>query len=114
MQSARRSSHTACTSPVTLKIVVSEGAEADQRSTAFWYDRQAPGLGDRFLAEIERIYDYLIEYPEACQLMPEGVRRALVHHFPYQVIYMLRADDLVIVAIFHCHVDPAHIAERLS
>lgn len=93
-------------------ITLSQTAEADLLASATWYDQKAPNLGDRFLAEVEKCYQYILDYPLGCPMLEEGVRRALVRQFSYQILYVPRAADIYVLAVLHCHISPQTRAER--
>lgn len=52
-----------------------------------YYEKQQPGLGRRFKAEVEQILLSLIEHTDACRLRPGGYRRLNLRIFPYYVPY---------------------------
>lgn len=43
-----------------------------------------------------------------------GVRRVRVRRFPYQVVYLVIDNDVVVIAIAHDRRRPGYWAERLS
>ena len=64
------------------------------------------GLGAEFALEpsalLERIADNPVQFPE----IGEGIRRALLHRFPYAVYFLISEDTPVIVAVLHQHRKP--------
>jgi plasmid stabilization system protein ParE len=77
-----------------------------------WYESQSPGLGYEFLDELDRVVRRIKSYPDSCQELTSGLRRALVNRFPYGVIYGRDADAIVIVAVAHLHREPRYWADR--
>lgn len=67
------------------------------------YEAARGGLGAEFLAEVGRAVGVISDFPEACPEVHRGVRRALVHRFPYSLYYRLvREAELVeIRAVVH-------------
>jgi hypothetical protein len=55
-----------------------------------WYDRQSAGLGLRFLDELDRVVRRIKVYPNSCQELAPGLRRALLSRFPYESIHSRR------------------------
>lgn len=55
--------------------------------TSNWYDRQVPGLGNSFIAQVDAVFEQLGQYPEMYQVVFTQVRRAVLHSFPFGVIY---------------------------
>ena len=78
-------------------------AEADVGDAYADYEAARSGLGDEFLAEVGRVLDLIGAYPEAGPEVHRGLRRALVHRFPYSLYYRLaREAELVEVrAVLH-------------
>lgn len=67
-----------------------------------WYERESPGLGRRFRAAVddtvERIRDNPLQFP----IVHRNLRRALLHRFPYALMFVLQADETVtVIACFH-------------
>lgn len=73
-----------------------------------WYEEQAAGLGERFLAALERTLERATERPRlgaiwtATQLpVWASVRRIRVPDFPYLVVYSVEVDHIGVLAIAH-------------
>lgn len=65
-------------------VVFRPQARQEFDSAADWYEREQPGLGGAFLAEVERLLRYLIAgNPGAFPEVLVGVRKAVVRRFPY-------------------------------
>lgn len=93
-----------------LKVAQMELDEAVE-----WYNHKAPGLGMRFLDEVNKSLRRIAAYPFSCAKIKEGFRRCLVNRFPYGLIY--RTDDdngtIVIVAVAHSHRRPGYWHGRI-
>jgi plasmid stabilization system protein ParE len=77
-----------------------EAADEVERAHA-WYERQREGLGEEFLAELRRAERRVQESPHVHRVIHRGTRRFLLHRFPYQLLYRIVDDTVVIVACFH-------------
>ena len=85
---------------------------------ALWYDERCEGLGSRFLDEVERTTAHIDEQPGSggpwlFPGLPSGVRRMQVRGFPFWVVYVIRAN-VVVVAIAHQRRRPDYWATRLG
>jgi toxin ParE1/3/4 len=80
-------------------LVVTEEAEADIREGFRWYQRQA-GLGKDFVAEVEERLAFIEQSPFAYQVIEQGIRRAVVHRFPYNVYYMISGSRINVLAVW--------------
>lgn len=73
-------------------------AEAEFIDAAAYYERNVPGLGERFGNEVRRTIDLLLEYPELGFLIDANLRKVTLSRFPYALIYSVTSDWLRIVA----------------
>jgi toxin ParE1/3/4 len=89
------------------------GAKADARSAARWYDKASRGLGGKFFAAVASTLDSIENEPlrfpivEKC---PENreIRRCILHRFPYSIIYELRDDEIIVIAVAHAKRRPQY------
>jgi len=77
--------------------------EADQefREAARYYDEEAPGVGMSFIAEVHRSISFVAQNPCAAAVVGSGIRRKVLDHFPYNVLYAVEGELIVIVAVAH-------------
>jgi plasmid stabilization system protein ParE len=81
-------------------------AQAEFEEAVAYYEAQKEGLGFEFADEVKRAIQRIVQYPEAWALVSRRTRRCRTNRFPYGVIYQVRADILLIVAIMHLHREP--------
>ena len=79
-----------------------------------FYNRQQSGLGDTFQREAEAAAKLILERPLAWQIETEPARRFLLNQFPYKMVYLVRADQVVMVAIMHQHRHPDYWVDRIE
>jgi len=77
------------------------------------YNGEREGLGDEFAGEVRRAIERIIEYPQAWVALSRRTRRCLMNRFPYGVLYQLRGDTLLIVAVMHLSRAPQSWRKRL-
>ena len=95
-------------------FVVFTAAARDEVAGAFdWYERQAPGVGSRFVAELDRVVGRLAANPEQFPLAHKDVRRALMRRFPYALFFRVNVGRIQILACFHTSRDPGRWRTRL-
>jgi len=92
---------------MNLNAVFRPAARAEFDGAALWYEDRQPGLGNQFVAEIDRAVDLACTYPDRYPIKHEGIRCVPVHRFPYSVFYSVEADRIVVLAVFHARRDPA-------
>ena len=76
-------------------------AELELNSAANYYEREKPGLGARFLTEVDRCIAAITEHPRAGVVILGDVRRRLVQRFPYAVLYSTKHEGIRILAIMN-------------
>ena len=90
-------------------------AEQDALEAAIWYEERQPGLGNEFLTEVDRAVRALGETALLHRVRFADVRRAPVHRFKfYGVYYIVREQEVWILAIFHGRRHPRRLEERRS
>ena len=96
------------------RVQTSEPAAAEFSEAVRWYESRRPGLGGEFFDRVAATLSLIRANPEiGSTVSSDGrTRRTLVPRFPYQVIYRLRPDDIVIVAIAHLKRRPGYWEHR--
>ena len=79
-----------------------------------YYEAQVSGLGSTFAHEIKAALTRIDQFPTAWQSLSPRTRRYLLRQFPYGVIYAVRDNEIVVVAIAHQHRKPDYWKNRLS
>ena len=87
-------------------VVVRQRAEADVERARTWYAREGEQGGLRFVQEFTRIVDRIGALPDQFPEVGQGVRRALLHRFPYTTYFVRRRDVAIVIAVLHQHRRP--------
>ncbi len=82
-------------------------ANREIRKELLYYERQAPGLGQKFLDEIESAIARVLAMPHAWKQISPRTRRCLLHKFPFGLIYQIRNDEILIVSVMDLRRNPA-------
>lgn len=88
-------------------------AEQEFAEAVAWYNEQSPGLGFDFAAEVKRTISRMERHPDAWTLISSRTRRIRVSRFPYSVIYQVRNDCLLVVAVMHMSRHPRRWEDRI-
>jgi plasmid stabilization system protein ParE len=99
---------------LSYRVHVRRAAELDVAEALEWYESQQAGLSSEFFLEFEKIIDFLANDPLMFPEMYRGIRRAVLHRFPYLVWYRIEASEVTVLACTHGKVDPASIPGRIS
>jgi plasmid stabilization system protein ParE len=97
-----------------MKIRVVSSAEQELAEAVDYYNEQRPGLGYEFAAEIKSTLNRIVAFPDAWPLFSHRLRRCITNKFPYGILYQVRIDHILIVAIMHLKRDPQHWQDRLK
>lgn len=71
-----------------------------------WYEEQQTGLGDLFLAELDKGLDKLEVWPLSYAKIKKDYRQLILHAFPYVIVYEILKTDVVVYAVFHTSRSP--------
>lgn len=70
------------------KLIFTSGAEADIKESYIWYESQQPGLGEKFVDEIDYLATRMLKdhghFPEVLQ----NIRKANLKKFPFSVFFV--------------------------
>ncbi len=91
---------------MSLPIVFRLEAQAEFDEAFDWYEQQQLGLGEDFLVCVAEVLERVGSMPESYAVVFQDVRRAVVHKFPYLLLYEIKADQIVVLAVFHSKRDP--------
>ena len=98
----------------SLKIQFLAVAEQELIETVRYYNFQSPGLGFEFAAEVSRTLTRIAGYPLAWHQLSERTRRCRTNHFPYGIIYQIRKDCIMIIAVMHLQREPEAWQKRIK
>ena len=92
-----------------LSIAEEEFAEAVD-----YYNDQSKGLGFEFAAEVKHTLERIIEFPNAWSPLSRRSRRCLLNRFPFGIIYQIRPDNILIVALMNLQREPNSWKKRIE
>jgi hypothetical protein len=95
--------------PYTL--IIREEANEEMKNAFLYYEHAQPGLGERFLFELEKRFNEIQEHPQFYGFIDflQKMRDAKVKHFPYQIIYEIIENSVVVFSVFNSYQDPSKL-----
>lgn len=84
-----------------MKVRFLSEADVEFRESARYYEDKAPGLGVAFIAEVHRVAAVVASQPSIGSWVDDELRKFVVRRFPYNVIYAVEGDEVVITAVAH-------------
>jgi plasmid stabilization system protein ParE len=102
-----------------LKVRILSVAEAEATEAALHYEQRRPGLGERFLDELEHALARIRHDPELLARVenyagPYDVRRCMLHRFPYIVVFLIHGEEAVVIAVSDARRRPFYWLDRLN
>ena len=96
-----------------MRIRFLEMAQIELDEAVKYYNYEASGLGEEFLAEVLKALGRIGEFPEAWHPCSKRTRRCQTQRFPYGIIYQTRKKEILIIAIANLHRKPDYWKDRL-
>lgn len=97
-----------------MELIFAKLARAEMAEAKRYYERQQRGLGVTFQHEAAVSAKRILEQPLAWQVETEPVRRYLFNRFPYKMLYVIRGEHIVVLAVAHQHRHPDYWIQRLD
>lgn len=98
-----------------MKLKFSSLAHQELKDGISHYENQHQGLGKRFSQEVEKASRRIVKHPKAWSKENDEIRKYLLHHFPYKLLYSIESDHIIVIAIAHQHRKPNYwVDEYLS
>ena len=98
---------------MSLAVEFHPDAQEDLYGAMHWYNAERAGVGDAFVAAVERTALMVAVAPLLGSLVGKELRRVLVPAFPYAVVYAVEPHTLWIVAVAHFRRRPTYWRARL-
>jgi len=89
-------------------------ASEELETSAKFYETKVAGLGIEFLNEIERMIQVLEDTPLLGVELEVPFRRAVLHRFPFSLIYTAEANTLWFIAVAHHKLKPDYWKARVD
>jgi len=99
---------------MTYRLIVRPLAESDLADTFAWYESRREGLGRGFQLAVDEAFDRIQLNPFAYPKVEGEVRRAVLKRFPYNIFYLIRDNDVIVLGVIHGHRDPQVWKSKIS
>ena len=96
----------------TMLVELHPEAKLDLSESALYYELREPGLGHRFVNEIEQGIHLISSHPEIGQQISSHLRYLVMDDFPFNLIYNIKSDRIWILAVAHQRRRPWYWLER--
>src|SRR5262249_7084244 len=79
-----------------------------------YYEEKRIGLGDEFAQEVYSAINRILAHPNAWTRLSSRTRRCRTKRFHYGVVYQIRTEGILIVAVMHLSRKPGYWENRLK
>lgn len=97
-----------------VRVLFLPAARLDVIEARDWYAARGAGLGEAFVAEIDRQVLRIADAPSRAPVILADARRVLLRRFPYALFYRVVDGDAFVLACFHASRDPKRWQERFG
>ena len=88
-------------------------AEKEFDDSIAYYENEREGLGQEFRTAIEHYFQRIADNPEWFPKIRGEVRRAVVlRRFPFVIHFLIEAERIVILSVFHTSREPEQLKYR--
>ncbi len=84
-----------------MNIEFHPSAEEEFIEAAQYYEERVPGLGSRFISELEALATLISERPLIGGQIGEKFRRVVFRRYPFSLIYVVEETAISVVAVAH-------------
>lgn len=89
-----------------MQLIFRPEAEAEVLEAQAWYEERSPGLGLEFARAVSAAIAAALRNPLAYPRIEAELRSVILRRFPYAILYLPSASELLVVACFHHRRDP--------
>ncbi len=95
-------------------VVFSREADAELTTAADDYDAKRLGLGRELHDEIAVVLRHVQSFPAIAPVLRGNIRRAVLHRFPFCLLYRETERVIEILSVAPTRADPAAVATALT
>lgn len=95
-----------------MKKIILQQALAELEFAVEYYEEQQSGLGLKLKEEINETINWILRHPVVPRIRNGDYRRVNLKVFPYYIAYIIRNNNLWILAVAHSHQEPKYWVHR--
>ncbi len=89
-------------------------AEIEMVEAMTWYRERSPRAAEGLWLKVQEAKRSMALFPLAAPLISAKVRRFILSGYPYDLVYSVREEEIVILAFAHHSRKPGYWLERLG
>ncbi len=95
-----------------MRILFRPEARAELLEAQAWYESRATGLGLEFARVVDAAVASASRDPTAFAQVAGTCRRVLLRKFPFSLVFRVRGDEFLVIAVFHHRRNPVRLTQR--
>jgi len=97
-----------------MRVKLHPEARAELREARRWYYERSPLSATAFAHAVDYAVTKILEAPAQSPLAEHGTRKFILQRFPFNIFYLHRESEIVIVAVAHQKRRPGYWAARVA
>jgi len=97
-----------------VELSLTSGAKDEYREAIAWYRERSEPSAERFEDSVNHAFDLLRRFPELGGRIDRRHRGHVLVGWPYQIVYRLIENRVVVVALAHAKLLPGYWKKRGS
>jgi len=97
-----------------MKILFLELAEQELYASQEYYEEQQTHLGNKFKSEVYNSLKRIQKFPNMFVKVKKDIRKCIINKFPFNILYSIEDDYILVIAIAHHHRYPDYWTDRIK
>ena len=97
-----------------MKVRFHPHAHAELRAARNWYQERSPLSAIAFAQSFDTALSRVIESPNGYPAADHGTRKFVLQRFPFNVFYLARETEIIVVAVAHQKRRPGYWSSRIA
>ncbi len=97
-----------------MKVIFRDDARTEFDDALAYYNERNPTVADGFVSDYQKLETPLLQFPNSGVRVARNGRRLIFSNYPYQLIYRVEGDEIVIYAVAHQKRRPGYWRKRVT
>jgi toxin ParE1/3/4 len=97
-----------------MRIIFRDEARTEFDDVLAYYNERDQAVAAGFVSDYQKLETQLLQFPDAGARVARGSRRLIFSKFPYQLVYRVEGDEIVIYAVAHQKRRPGYWRRRVA